>query len=107
MINEQQELEKCYSEMVAFAKGENPNGDDPIVTPPKPTPLPPKTEPKPEPDSQEPLPIPEPKAPGKGIAWAKILSIVLPLLVFGSGFLPPPFNGLVKLLLQAINSMFN
>lgn len=103
MINEQDELEKCYSEMVAFAKGENPSCTDPVIEPPKPTPLPPLPEPKPEPDKQD-LPNPDKPVPGKGFNWKWLIPIIIPVLSALTALLPAPFNLIGKLILQAIGA---
>jgi hypothetical protein len=129
MLIEQQQIEKDYAECAAFARGENPSGSDPIVTPPKTIPLPPSG--KKDwwvcncPDNQPPLlesctrcgmlnpllppkpenePLPKPSTPVK---WGKWISIATPILVFLTGFLPPPFNFIIKLLIQALSSIFN
>jgi hypothetical protein len=99
MINEQDELEKYYEACKAFAKGENPSGSDPIVTPPKPTPMPKPTEPE---LPKEPLPIPD-KTPVK---WGKWLSILAPIVLLASNFLPPPFNGIARLVVEVLKKLF-
>lgn len=100
MLIEQQQIEKDYSECMAFAKNENPQSKDPVIDPPKPTPLP---DPKPEPDT---LPKPDP-VPGKGFNWKVLVPLAVGLLTLLTGLLPPPWNFLVKLIVSALGGILD
>ncbi len=99
MLIEQQQIEKDYSECAAFAKNENPQSQDPVIDPPKPKPLPPLPEPMP-PENE---PLPKPSTPVK---WGKWISIIAPIVLLASNFLPPPFNGIARLVVEILKKLF-
>ena len=84
----------------------------PVPVEPEPAPVPP-TGGNPEPVQPKPIPV-EPPKDKSPVSWKKRLSwvgfvssVALNVWFLFGSFIPPPFNGIVKMLLEALKAFFN